>query len=595
MRGVVALAFLAGVLGAQTTAPDAKCTIRGVVRDTNGLPVSGITVEAILGVEPRTIVMGNGISGRMSGRTVNSATDDGGKYALTGLDPGSYFLRTERDPDNGAFKRVKLDAGQEVALDFVVPANAVISGRVLGPDGAPQVDAFVWLLKPEYELGVLKQIVVGPKITNEDGVYSFDSGLEPNRRYYLFADRDQPKGLNTDQREPIDVPTYYPSASRMDSVTPVILRPGETRQKADIKIATAPYYCIAGKIEGSPDFEIRESSLAGTRLVRLRGSAGEHGRYHVCGLSPGEYRLSTEQASTEFTVLSSDLEHVDLSTELARLRVKVDWDDPSSAPTVPKLTSRAETTLRELAATLGMTEPSDDDLVHLAARLAWPDPKDTALLDALGRNQDSNFDGEMGYLRGLLSVSNFLLHLTLTGASGNGVRGISLAVPSDVAIGDGLASGDYALEFVVLGQVTTYPKEITYNDAKLSDRTLRIAPGASGTLHLVMGTDVSTVAVSIKDALENPVSGAAVVLIPESVTAAPALARLAVHGNADQNGKYTSPPLAPGKYRVLATTQSVRWGVPEDLEKVLLAMYQAKDLDVAPKSAAQITVEPVVI
>jgi len=265
MRGVIALAFLAGVLAAQTADPDAKSTIRGVVKDSNGLPVSGITVEAVLGVEPRTIVMGH-ISGRMSGRTVNSATDDGGKYALTGLDPGTYFLRTERDPDNGAYRPVMLDAGQEVALDFVVPANAVISGRVLGPDGDPQVDAFVWLLKPEYQRGVLKQIVVGPKITNEDGAYSFDSGLEPNRRYYLFADRDQPKGLNMDQREPIEVPTYYPSASRMDSATPVSLRPGETRQKVAIKIATAPYYCIAGKIEGSPDFEIRESSLAGTRL-----------------------------------------------------------------------------------------------------------------------------------------------------------------------------------------------------------------------------------------------------------------------------------------------------------------------------------------
>jgi hypothetical protein len=594
MRGVIALAFLAGVLVAQITGPDAKGTIRGVVRDSNGLPVSGISVEAVLGVEPRTIVMGH-ISGRMGGRTVNSATDDGGKYALTGLDAGTYYLRTERDPDSGAYRPVKLAAGQEVALDFVVPANAVISGRVLGPDGDPEVDAFVWLLKPEYERGVLKQIVVGPKITNKDGAYSFDSGLEPNRRYYLFADRDQPKGLNTDQREPIEVPTYYPSASRMDSATPVILRPGETRQKVDIKIATAPYYCFGGKIEGLPDFEIRESSLAGTRLVRLRGSAGEHGRYHVCGLSPGEYRLSTEQAFTEFTVLSSDLEHVDLSRELAHLRVKVEWDDPSSAPTVPKLTGRADATLRKLAASLGMADPSDDDLVHLATRLLWPDPNDTALIEALGRNQDDNFDGEMGYLRGLLSVSDSLLHVTLTSAAGNGVQTISLAVPSDVLLRDGLAPGDYALDFVVLGQVTTYPKEMTYNDAKLSDRTLRIAPGGSGTLHLVMGTDLSTVAVSIKDALENPVTGAAVVLIPESVTTTPALARLAVHGNADQNGKYTSPPLAPGKYRALATTQAVRWDVPEDLEKVLLAMYQAKDIDVAPKSAAQITVEPVVI
>jgi hypothetical protein len=46
---------------------------------------------------------------------------------------------------------------------------------------------------------------------------------------------------------------------------------------------------------------------------------------------------------------------------------------------------------------------------------------------------------------------------------------------------------------------------------------------------------------------------------------------------------------------VLATTQSVRWNVPEDLERVLLVLFQAKDVEVAPNGVAQVAVEPIAI
>jgi hypothetical protein len=49
MRAGITLVLLAGVLVAQTT-------IRGIVRDSAGLPVSGITVEAFPEGEPRTLV-----------------------------------------------------------------------------------------------------------------------------------------------------------------------------------------------------------------------------------------------------------------------------------------------------------------------------------------------------------------------------------------------------------------------------------------------------------------------------------------------------------------------------------------------------------
>jgi hypothetical protein len=595
MRALIALAFLAGGLIAQTPDADSKGVIRGVVTDSNGLPVSGVLVRAYPGGEPRTLRAGRNTMLMVGSAPSSTTTDEAGKYALTNLAPATYSLKTGRDPESSTYRRINVEAGKEVTLDIVVPANPAISGQVLDQNGDPEVDAGVWLLKSEFEDGMLRQIAIEPKFTGEDGSYAFTSDIEPNRRYYLLVDRGLPKNLDLEKRPPIEVPTYYPSATRMDLAAPVILQPGENRQKVDIKIASAPFYCVAGKIPDAAEFEIREAPLVGTRLVRLRGSVDEHGKYRVCGLSPGQYRLSTQHAATEFTVLSSDLENVALSTDLAHLRVKAEWDDPSSAPTTPKLDARAEAELRKIAGLLGMSEPvSNEDLIRLGARVIQPDPNDTALNDALERDQDREAD--RGYLAGLFAAGNFLLHVTLNGGAGTGVEAaFSVAVPSEFVLRDGIPPGDYTLDFQVFGKITTYPKEVAYNDVKLTDDMVRLAPGATGTLHLVMATDVSTIAVAVKDAQDNPVPGASVVLIPESVTTAAALARLTVRGQADQSGSYASPALAPGKYRVVATTQTVRWSVPEDLEKVLLAMLQAKSVEVAPKAKLEVTAEPVPI
>jgi hypothetical protein len=170
-----------------------------------------------------------------------------------------------------------------------------------------------------------------------------------------------------------------------------------------------------------------------------------------------------------------------------------------------------------------------------------------------------------------------------------------LSIPHVSQLPAGLPAGDYTIDFSVHGNFTTYPKEMTYNNVKLTDGILRVAPGEQGTLHLVMATDVANIVVSAADSEGERVPGATVILIPQSVASAPSLSRLSVRGQTDQNGIYISPALTPGKYRVLATAQTVRWNVPEDLERVLLVLFQAKDVEVAPNGVAQVAVEPVTI
>jgi hypothetical protein len=136
---------------------------------------------------------------------------------------------------------------------------------------------------------------------------------------------------------------------------------------------------------------------------------------------------------------------------------------------------------------------------------------------------------------------------------------------------------------------------VTYDGLKLTDSILRIEPAGGGTLHVVMARGNSTLTAAVADTDGKPVSNATVVAVPDSVTTVPALAGVAAHGKTDQNGNYTFRSLVPGKYRMLATPQSVRWDAPEDLEKVLLVMFQAKDVELESKATLQVTLAPVPI
>jgi protocatechuate 3,4-dioxygenase beta subunit len=595
MRAGVALILLAGALAAQTTDPESKGVIRGTVKDTAGLPVSGIIVSAILGAEPTSQFIANGVSIRSAGKTATSQTDRVGKYAFKDLDPGTYFLRTERDSDSSAYRPVKVDAGQEITLDIVLPAKPTVSGRVVDQNGDPMVRAQVYLLTPEYRAGVLRQVQAGLQFTKEDGTYSFDLGLEPNRRYYFFADyalprnypKDLPKVLQDDIK-PVAVLTYYPSAIRMDSATPIILQPGEHREKVDIKIPTTPFYCVEGKIQGRADFTIQKTELIGVQMLRWKGSAGEEGKYHFCGLPPGQYRLSADTASTEFTISTSDLQHVDLLADPAHLHLQIDWEDPPG----PKLDPANDATLHQFASQLGLGDdaPIDADLRPLAAWAASgnPAPRElvTALAARLGVAPDRAAE-KLAAVADHLFPMPLLMDATLTSLT----TGVPIRIPASGEI----PPGDYSVEFHAFAKTVGYPKELTYNDVRLADGVLRIAPASAGTLHALMARDVSTIAVTAVDPEGKSIPYVTVVLIPESVASVPQLSRDSVHGMTDQNGRYISPPLVPGNYKVLATTQTIRFSVPEDLEKVPMVLFQAKDVEVAPKATAKVAVEPVAI
>jgi hypothetical protein len=143
-----------------------------------------------------------------------------------------------------------------------------------------------------------------PERTGKDGSVTISTRIETGTKLTILADPPIPDKLTSD---PIAAPASYP----------LTLAPGE-RSQVDLKVDTAPHFCADGKIvrAGAPiesEFTIQEANFIGTpAAVRLRGKSGPDGKYRACGLTPGAYRIATEEGFADFTVSGSDVPRVDV-------------------------------------------------------------------------------------------------------------------------------------------------------------------------------------------------------------------------------------------------------------------------------------------
>jgi hypothetical protein len=83
------------------------------------------------------------------------------------------------------------------------------------------------------------------------------------------------------------------------------------------------------------------------------------------------------------------------------------------------------------------------------------------------------------------------------------------------------------------------------------------APAAGG-LRIVLARDGARVSLKAADKDGNPIASAYIAVIPSSVTTEAAAATVMIMGQTDAAGGWTSGPIAPGKYYVIATTSMVR-------------------------------------
>jgi hypothetical protein len=549
---------MAWALSAQTpSSPKPKGSIRGIVRDAaTGMPLVDATVQVwrIAAIKGGTI--------QQTSDTEKASTDGGGHYRVPAVLTGDIMVSVGADGHDGVTRKVNLDTDTDLTVDFELPPAPTISGHVFDENKEP-AHALVWLIATGYRSGLLLRRQIGPQITDDKGYFSFDSGVEAGRSYYLLAERPLTK-RRVGEREEVERSTYYGDAASLTAATPITLRPGQ-RQMADIKIRKAKPYCVDGivKAAGEPVYmsmSIREASLAGVSVTSFDVESSDDGTFHVCGLPPGEYSLvpvrSIRNGLTHFTIADSDLNDVQLNLDFANLYLDLSWDGDSPSEQHPSL-------LPPLSVGFHTTILADG--TRQAERTeyrTWPEMAD---------------GGEVAILLSSADVPRAQKSET---------------APYRGPFGSDLNPGDYAVDVRVAAG--SYVKELTYGGVPVTDGTLSLVAGVNGTLRVVAAQGAATVTAKVTDADGKPLPDTNMVLIPDRVASAEQFSALARQGFSDAGGTITWGSLVPGKYHILALTRLYK-ATQEDLDKVLAALPKALIVELDPKSNAQVTVQPVSI
>ena len=569
------LAILSSLTLFAQTSPQGS--LHGVVRDTvTGAPLAGVVVSA---------------------GAVSTVSDAQGNYSLRELPPGEIRLAvTGGMAKNTAARRVELGAGRDLAIDLAVQAQARISGAVLDSDGKPVSGATVMLVTREYSLGALRYVPFYGGFTNDRGEYGVSSGslpfmavggdaamsaslgqalqglsgapgsnrnqplpaavpagipVEAGRGYLLVANKGKPMLRPPAEEEaspaaPGSVPqtTWYIGSRSPDGALPILLSPGERRERVDMKMAGAHSYCILGTAQageaagGFLQIDFAEAPLATGGVggaVRfqtpLEKQPGKNAKIRLCGLVPGEYRLGAWQAAqpNDFPIV--------YSTQVVTISdkdVQISFDGPPP--------------------------------VRIAGEVVWD-----------------------GVLPGGAKGGDVQVQLRPLARPAFRDETLSVqAAPGGPFALDRLVADEYEVQVNSLPP-GAYLKDVTYGGQSILHAPLRA--GSANLLRVVLARDGGRIAAQVADGDGNPVPDAWVVAMPAAAGSEAALADSMMWGRSNDSGVWNGPLLAPGKYLVLASLAPVDCSF-EAVGRLYAARGSAQEVDVGPGATVPVKLSP---
>jgi hypothetical protein len=523
--------LVAAALAAQTTEPPPSGSLSGTVTDSStGTPIAGAVVAA----------------GKASAKT-----DAQGRYTVTGLAPGPIQLMSGHPGYSVALKSATVIAGLTVSVNLALPPHARITGKVIDENGDPVANIVVQGLSRIYAAGELVyRIDSGTATTNAAGEYQIARIFPGLPIVLLAADARtlKPQAVpavsgaseNAEKRERVTVPTFYPDAVLPERGELLELRPGEERHLGDIRLRRLPSYCVSGVVAGASGpgplaFSVGSKTAAALgRIGAIAGTAQADGRFRVCGLAPGEYRISaTETASTAaipsafgftaVTVNDRDVEDLKVSAS-------------------PWITVPGEVAIEGTAP----ETPVEGTLALSFTRAEQP----RAESDALRRQ--------------VAIPGGFSVPLLFAADYGVGVRGIPKG---------------------------WYLKDVTYAGVGIANR--RLHPSAiqgAAALRIVLANDGGYIGVRVTSDDNRPIAGANIAILPDLSVPDAEFAGRILTARSDQFGAYTSAMLEPGKYYVLAT-EAENDPSPESVTRLLRARPKAKEVVVSAGGTAHVEIE----
>lgn len=535
----------------------ANAAISGVVLDATHAPLRNVAINALL------IVNGNLIP------RLETRTDSDGVYTLRGLKPGRYRLLVRAESRTGAktgpasSKEVSISDGQSLtSVDFALRAFGTIAGRIVGANSEPVPGMGVFLVTRQY---VGRMVGYGfVKVTKSDGTGAYElTGLEPGRTYFVLA-RALPHKLTAVSSVPLEpamrlhIPTstYYPGTGSAETAEAFVLNPGERREGVDFRMQYSPSYCLettvpwADRRDTAADFRVHEVQPLDALILHIGssgGSVGQDGRIRVCDLYPGDYRL---------LIYSSQLVASNVAT--------------NAPERYPAMLSMVRVTI------------TDEDIIQFVA----------------GRTDFAVVSGEVVWednAGGDVPKTSDTLELRAAPKTRSPWLGESQPVRAQIPGPfrfERLYIDDYVFKISGVPQ-GVYVKGATYAGRDILKEPLRPGTGIGSTsIRITLATDGGSLAVQLADKDRNPVSNACVFVVASSSASEGEIASSVISGQSDQKGSWLSPTLAPGKYRVIATTLPVPL-TPETISWLYQIQDRFETVEVKPKDLLQTTVVPV--
>lgn len=250
---------------------------------------------------------------RREGPTRPSArakTDHEGRYRLSGVPPGSYFVRPvaptyvlEAAERFEIGRRLTLAAGETASdVDFRLTPGGVITGRVTDADNQPVIGETVFISPADPAQPTPSHVSVQRNQTDDRGVYRI-FGLPPGR-YHVSAGQDTEAGdIQTNMPGRFYRRTYHPAAFEQKEARVVEVTAGGEATEVDITLGRASKtYRASGRLvnpDGRPapglwvtygllDREARAISAFGGGVA-----TNARGEFELAGLVPGRYVVFT--------------------------------------------------------------------------------------------------------------------------------------------------------------------------------------------------------------------------------------------------------------------------------------------------------------
>ena len=328
-RTALLIAFLLtclGVVSAQENASKGGSIAGRVTLANKG--VAGVTVSIS--------ISGDALSG--SGLTLSAKTDDEGRYRISSLRPGMYYVwpfvpafvvaeATGTYPRGKSVSVLEDDVAENI--DFTLTRGAVITGKVSDSNGRAVADERVRIITLQQKLQSLVNSTLNEVRTDDRGIYRA-YGL-PGGTYRVAVGDAQFAAFATISGRRFYTQTFHPDVTDEAKARLIELAEGGEANDVDITVArsltghsASGRFVDAGNGQPVPNISfgltILSDKTQSRGYISLRSAATSTGAFQIDNLPPGTYAVSITDgtnsgyfgSSESFVIRDADVSDIEV-------------------------------------------------------------------------------------------------------------------------------------------------------------------------------------------------------------------------------------------------------------------------------------------